>query len=157
MWNAISDIADLLTIISAIVSLLSVLAIRSYYKKIVRQYSVERLTVSEQETQKAIEIYQQIRRIFAGDQRGVSTKKVSNLYLDISETLGKIVFTLPTDFTHILELIKNAKEAIVMATREEVILQRNDNYIMLDSILDSIYNAIKSEKETIQKQNMKQS
>lgn len=77
--------------------------------------------------------------------------------MDVSEILGKIVFTLPTDFTHILELIKNAKGAILTATREEVILQKNDDYIMLDSILDSIYNAIKSKKETLQKQNMKQS
>ena len=98
--NWLSLCADILTVISAIVTVVSVFTIKSYYNKIVRQYSVEKLTLAEQYIHNSIEIMQKIKRIYSSDTRGLSVKKIGGLYLDIEEK----------DFEHIQDIVENANE-----------------------------------------------
>lgn len=155
MWEYVSYAADALSVVSAIVTVISALSIRSYYKKIIRQFAVEKLTNSEQKMQTAIEAYQQIKRMYSGNQRGVNIQKLSKLYLDIDEIFDSISFAIPTIFTSIISSIKTAKGHINQAIMANVILSKNDHYSELGLLLDDIYSGIKLEKEKIQKQNMK--
>lgn len=155
MWTNISNVADGLSIISAIITLFSAISIKKYYKKIVRQYSVEKLTASEQKLQVAKERYQQIKRMYSGEQRGVNKKKICGLYLDIDEIFDSVIFLIPTTFSSIINSIRSAKNEINTAIMDDIIPQKNEHFFELGTLLDNIYSGIKIEKEKIQKQNMK--
>lgn len=64
MWQVISNIASVLSIISAIVTLCSALAIKSYYNKITTLYSVEKLTVAEQKSIEAKKTFQGLKEMY---------------------------------------------------------------------------------------------
>lgn len=62
MWQFISNIASVLSIISAIITSCSALTIKSYYSKITTLYSVEKLTIAEQKSIEAKKIYQELKK-----------------------------------------------------------------------------------------------
>ena len=153
--NWLSLCADILTVISAIVTVVSVFTIKSYYNKIVRQYSVEKLTLAEQYIHNSIEIMQKIKRIYSSDTRGLSVKKIGGLYLDIEENINHIVFDLPLSFDGIMKCSTEAKKKIKLSTKTDTILSKNCHFEELDDLLNAISLNIKKEKENIQKANMK--
>lgn len=147
--------ADILTVISAIVTGVSVFTIKSYYNKFVRQYSVEKLTLAEQYIHNSIEIVQMLKRMYSGDKRGLSAKKISDLYLDIEENINHMVFDLPLSFDGIIKYSSKAKEKIKLATKTDIILLKSCHFEELDDLLNVISLNIKKEKENIQQANMK--
>lgn len=147
--------ADILTVISAIITVVSALSIRKYYNKIVRQYSVEELTLSEQHIHTAIETIQKLKRIYLSDKRGLTENKVNSLYLDIDDNLNNILFDLPSSFDSIMECLSDAREEIKLAIEKSVILTKNSHFEELEVLLNTISLNIKKEKEKIQRENMK--
>lgn len=147
--------ADILTVISAIITVVSAFAIKNYYNKIVRQYSVEKLILSEQHIHNAIENIQKLKRIYLSDKRGLTETKVNSLYLNIDENLNNILFDLPSSFDNIVKCSSEAKEKIKLATNKSVILTKSSHFEELDDLLNAISMNIKKEKENIQRENMK--
>lgn len=153
--QGISFIADILSVVSAIITVLSAIAIKKYYLKIVRQYSVEKLTLAEQHIHSSIETVQQLKRIYSSNNRGLSEKRLCGLYLDIEEHLNCIIFDLPASFSDIISFSTNAKEKIKLATKSENILSKSSDFEELDILLNTIILNLKKEKENIQRENMK--
>ncbi len=151
----LSLVADILTVVSAIITVVSALAIKKYYNKIIRQYSVEKLTLSEQHIHTAIETIQKLKRIYSSDKRGLTETKVNSLYLDIDENLSNILFNLPSSFDNIMECSSEAKEKIKLATEKSILLTKSSYFEELDDLLNAISRNIKKEKENIQHKNMK--
>ena len=154
MMNCLSVGADILTVISAIITVFSACSMKKYYDKIVRQYSVEKLILSEQHIHSAIGTIQKLKRIYSSSKRGLTEKNVNSLYLDIDENLNNILFNLPSSFENIMKCSYEAKEKIKLATQKTVILNKNFYFEELDNLLNAISLNIKKEKENIQHKNM---
>ena len=154
VWNVISNIASVLTIISAVVTTISAFAMKSYYVKIVSQYSVERVTVAEQKALEAKKEYQEIKKMYI-ESRGVRKETFSEAYIKIDDILDDIQHILPAGYVEISGLIKYAKEHINHATEPEVLQRINNAFLDLGKYLDSIIDKLKVEKSTLQKQNIK--
>ncbi len=155
MCDTISLTADILGIISAAITLISAISIRIYYKKIVRQYNVEKLTLSEQHIHQAIEYTQQLKKLYNANSRGLSSNKLSELYGNIEEKLSLIIFELPSSFDEILTTSCEAKQLIQKATEQTCISSKNSHFEDLCVMLETLNLTIKREKENIQHENMK--
>jgi hypothetical protein len=156
MWQCISNIASVLTIASAIITLSSAFAMKKYYEKIVRQYSIEKLTTAEQQVQTAKTQYQQIKRIYSGDSKGVKKESISMLYIDIDDKFDKVLFSIPTSFESINTSIKEARKEINSALKDDKFMATNEHFSELGILLDNIYLGIKVEKEKGQRANATQ-
>ena len=154
MWTYISNFADVLSVISAIITVKSAIEIKKYYKKIVRQYSIEKITVAEQKIHETKQLYQQIKKLYLSEGRGVTRTKLSELYIKIEENLDKISYDIPTSFEDLLSSIKSAKKQINYAMEGEKILTKSSAFMELGNLLDNINEGLKAEKEEMQKQNM---
>ena len=155
MLSIISITADILGIISAIITVISAIAIRKYYQKIVKQYNVEKLTLSEQHIHQAIEDIQQLKKMYNANSRGLSANKLSELYCNIENNLNLITFELPSSFEEILNASFDAKKLIQKATDKSCISSKNSYFEELSVMLDALNLSIKKEKENIQYENMK--
>ena len=127
-YDKISLIADIISIVSAILTIVSAISIKKYYKKIVRQYSVEKLILSEQYIHSAISKLQHLKRIYLANKRGLSENKLSELYLDIEECLNNIIFNIPTTYKTINKCLLDAKENIKVATQKNNILKKKYSF-----------------------------
>ena len=154
MWQWISNIASIMTIISAIITLSSAFAMKKYYEKIVRQYSIEKLTAAEQQIQNAKSQYQQIKRMYSSDGTGVKKETISDLYIDIDDKFDKVLFSIPSSFKNIIISIKDARKQINLALKADKIMSANEYYSELGILLDNIYWGIKIEKENEQRVNV---
>lgn len=155
MLSIISITADILGIISAIVTVISAIAIRKYYQKIVKQYNVEKLTLSEQHIHQAIEDSQLLKKLYNANNRGLSINRLSDLYSSIEAKLNLIVFELPASFEEILNATCDAKKLIQEATKQSCISTKSSYFEELCVQLDALNLSIKKEKENIQQENMK--
>ncbi len=155
MWQWVSNIASIMTILSAIITLLSAVSMKKYYEKIVLQYSIEKMTAAEQQLQMAKRHYQQIKRLYTGNSRGINKKTVSNLFVDIDEIFDKILYSISSSYPDICSSITSAREQINLATLEENILRPNEYFTELGVLLDNIYSGVKLVKETGQESNAK--
>lgn len=156
MWQLISNIASILTIASAIITLSSAFAMKKYYEKIIRQYSIEKLTAAEQQFQIAKTQYQHIKRIYSGSSKGVKKETISSLYIDIDDKFDKVIFSIPTSFENITDSIKEARKQINLALKDDTFMTSNEYFAELGILLDNIYLGIKVEKEKGQRENATQ-
>lgn len=153
-WSVISNIASVLTIISAAVTVVSALAMKNYYTKIVNQYSVEKVTVAEQKSLEAKKEYQKIKKMYANP-RGIRKETFSGMYIIVDDMLDDIQHNLPVGYNEISTLIKLAKERVNEATEPQALEKRSDAFLDLGRCRDSMIDKLKVEKATLQKQNIK--
>lgn len=154
MWEAITNIASVFTIVSAIVTFLSALSIRNYYDKIVLQYSIEKLTVAEQHVQNLKTLYNQVKRLYKASSRGVTKSKLSNLYMDIDENLDQIIYSIPSSYIDITDLVNKVREQLNIAMSESQIMTESESFYELGILIDNLYAGVKIEKERGQNESM---
>ena len=154
MWAAISNISALLSIISAIVTAKSALSIKSYYEKIVNQYSVEKITVAEQKVFEAKKKYQRIKRMYLNS-RGIKEDAFFDEYMDLDSALDEIQHALPVGYGDLIDIVKGTKRLLDTATVPEYIKNRSRAFLDIGGYLASISEGIKIEKAKLQEQNVK--
>ncbi len=154
MWDIISNIASVLSIISAVVTAKSAWAIKGYYQKIVSQYSFERITVVEQKAYEAKREYQKIKGMYANS-RGTKQSTVASIYIVIDNLLDEISHSLPSGYDEIHALIKQARGSLNESMDDVKIMSKSDSFIDLGSYIDGISEKLKREKESLQKENIR--
>lgn len=154
MWQFISNIASVLSIISAIITLCSALTIKSYYSKITTLYSVEKLTIAEQKSIEAKKIYQELKKMYITP-RGRKNEAYSEKYMQIDNTLDDITHSLPVGFSDASTQVKHAKSMLNMASSEAFIYSKSEYFYELERNLDELYEILKSQKAKTQEQNVK--
>lgn len=154
IWSALSNIASILSIISAVVTVKSAFAIRRYYDKLFNHYSVERITVAEQKALETKKEYQEIKKMYLNP-RGFREEKFFEQYIKVDNMLDDIQHNLPAGYYEISEQIKYAKECINQTTEPEVVQEKDDAFLDLGRCLDSIIDKLKVEKTILQKHNIK--
>ena len=154
MWQIVSNAASILSIVSAAITCISAVKIRSYYKKIVTQYSVEKVTIAEQKALEAKKEYQHLKSMYI-EIRGRKPKAYSDSYIAIDNALDDVKHSLPSGYEDISKLIKEAKEILNKATDSEVIAQKSEYFLELGTYLDNLYDGLESEKSKLQEKNVK--
>lgn len=154
MWQIISNVASVLSIASAVITCITTVKIKSYYEKIVMQYSVEKVTIAEQKSLTVKKEYQNLKSMYF-DSRGRRPKAYSDSYMTIDNALDDIKHSLPSGYEDISKLIKEAKLILNKATEPEVITQKSDYFLELGIYLDNIYDGLELEKRKLQEQNVK--
>ncbi len=154
MWDIISNASALLSIISAVITFISALSIRNYYKKIVNQYSTEKVTIAEQKAFEAKRKYQDIKRMYMNN-RGIKVDAFSDAYMDLDSSLDEIQHTLPVGYGDLFDLVKEAKRLLNVATAPGHIKNRSQAFLDIGTYLDSISEGIKAEKTKLQERNVK--
>lgn len=154
MCQIISDIASVLSIISAIVTFGSALTIKTYYHKITTLYSVEKLTVAEQKSIEAKKTFQDLKGMYK-DSRGRKNTAYSDKYMQIDNTLDDIAHSLPVDCSNASKLVKQAKNLLNQATSKELMGNESGYFSELGNCLDMLYDSIKPQKATVQEENVK--
>ena len=154
MWQIISNIASVLSIASAIITCITAGKIKTYYEKIVTQYSVEKITIAELKSLEAKKEYQQIKSMYL-ETRGRKAKAYSDSYMKIDNNLDDIKHSLPSGYEDISRLIKEAKVILNKAVEPEVITQKSSYFLELGTYLDNIYEGLESEKSKLQEKNVK--
>lgn len=154
MWQVISNIASVLSIISAIVTLCSALAIKSYCNKITTLYSVEKLTVAEQKSIEAKKTFQGLKEMYMTP-RGRKSTAYSEKYMQIDNTLDDITHSLPVDCSDTSALVKQAKDVLNKAASKEFIENMSEHFNELGRCLDALYESLKSQKSKVQEENVK--
>lgn len=154
MWQVISNIASVLSIISAIVTLCSALAIKSYYNKITTLYSVEKLTVAEQKSIEAKKIFQGLKEMYMTP-RGRKSTAYSEKYMQIDNASDDIVHLLPVDCSDASKQVKQAKDVLNKAASKECIENTSEYFTELGICLDALCESLKSQKAKTQEKNVK--
>lgn len=154
MWQAISNTASVLSIISALITLWSAIKIKTYYHKITTLYSVEKVTVAEQKSIEAKKIFQSIKEMYI-DTRGRKNSAYSERYMQIDNTLDDIARSLPVDCCDSLAIVRQAKEALDKATDTEFITKTSEHFRELGRCLDALYENLKCQKMMLQEKNVK--
>lgn len=150
----INNIASVLGIISAAVTIFSALKIKSYYEKITTLYSVEKLAVAEKKAIEAKSKYQELKKMYF-ENRGRTGSAYFKKYMEIDSILDEVMHSLPTEYSEIFEHIKNTKDIINKATEKEFIEERSQSFLELGTSLDILYSNLKSQKTKKQERNVK--
>lgn len=154
MWQVISNMASVLSIISAIVTLCSALAIKSNYNKITTLYSVEKLTVAEQKSIEAKKTFQGLKEMYMAP-RGRKSKAYSEKYMQIDNALDDIAHSLPVDCSDVSKQVKQAKDVLNKAASKECIENTSEYFTELGRCLDALCESLKSQKAKAQEKNVK--
>ena len=154
MWQGISNIGSLLSIISAVVALRSAWAIKSYYNKITTLYSVEKLTVAEQKSIEAKKTFQMLKEMYM-DPRGRNDGAYPEKYMQIDNILDDVAHSLPADYSDVSALITHTKEVLDKASSEEFIAKASEHFKELGRYLDTLCENRKTQKSKVQEENVK--
>lgn len=154
MWQVISNIASLVSIISAIVAFYTSVKIKSYYKKITTAYSLEKITIAEQDSIEAKDKYQNLKKLYI-ERRGALPQKYRSIYIEIEDLLDKIKHFLPTECEEGIKLIKETKVLINKLIDDESVNKNDLSFIDLGRYLDDICDYLKSQKSRIHGENAK--
>lgn len=152
----INNIASVLGIISAAVTLISALKIKAYYERITTMYSIEKLAVAEEKAIEAKSKYQELKEMYF-DNRGRTGTAYSKKYMEIDSILDEVMHSLPSEYSEICEQIKSIKAVINEAMEKDLIEKRSQPFLDLGTILDALYNNLKSQKTKKQERNAKSS
>ena len=154
MWQDISNIGSLLSIISAVVALRSAWAIKSYYNKITTLYSAEKLTVAEQKSIEEKKTFQDLKEMYMVP-RGRKSTAYFEKYMQIDNTLDDIVHSLPIDCSDVSVLVKQAKDLLNRAASKEFVENMSEHFNGLGRCLDTLYESLKAQKAKTQEKNVK--
>ena len=154
MWQCISNIASVLSIISACTTLWSALTIKTYYHKITTLYSVEKLTVAEQKAIEAKKIFQELKEMYTVS-RGRKEEAYSEKYMQLDNILDDIVHSLPADCSDTSALIKRAKELLDKSIIKYLIAKKSEPFDELGRCLDELFENLKFQKAKAQEENVR--
>lgn len=154
IWGWINNSASIITIISAVVTLVSSISIRKYYKKVVKQYSTEKIVIAEQKAHEAKQIYQKIKGMYI-EQRGFKKEAFSKSYLELENCLDEVSYYIPSVNEDAINLVKETKAVLNDIYNEQELNETNNKFVRLSALLDNISSALKSVKEQLHEDNIK--
>ena len=149
-WQGISNISSIVTIVSAIFSGVAWYKTKSYYSKIAKNNSFEKLSSLDSILIEIRELYEGIKKFHLTEsKRGKNSQKIVDNHLNIEIKLNQIRNTIPSKYEDILKSISKANEQINTIGDKQRYFDSNDNFRELGTYLTNIEDGIKIEKENI--------
>lgn len=112
IWNVINDVASVLGIISAVITIVAAFRVKRYAKSIVQAYSAESLYIANEKLEQAKDCFLKLRTIKFGQKRGASPAKTQEGLTDIELLLDEAEKKTPSDKVWLKESIKGCKESL---------------------------------------------
>lgn len=146
----ISNVANVLGILSAILSIIYFFKTKSYYNKVAGNNNLGKLSSLDKYLLDIRNLYENINRIHnTVNTRGTVLQDVINKYLEIESILNEIRAILPTKYEGIINSINEAVAQIKHINLNDLFLSKNKYFDELDTHITNIEEGIKLEKEKI--------
>lgn len=149
-WQNISNVSSVVTILSALFSGLSWYKTKSYYNKIAKNNSFEKLSSLDKDLEDIRNLYENIKKFhLTASKRGTNPQKIIDMHLDMESKLNQIRNTLPSKYKDILKCINTANAQIDFISDKELHFENNSSFRELGTFLKNIEDGIKIEKENL--------
>ena len=112
IWTIINNVASVLGIISAIVTIVAAVRVKRYAKSIVQAYSAESLYIANEKLEQAKDAFLKLRTVKFGQKRGASPAKTQEDLTNIETLLDETEKKTPADKVWLKKSIEGCRESL---------------------------------------------